>query len=468
MRVIITILLFWGISQLHAQSLTSITPDSAYQGQFLHTVITSSGLFLTGSSPQGNVQSIILKNATDSAFAVSDSTNVVSTSTVNTFLAIPANLATGIYDLVVRIYNASLQTFTDYFLSSSFTVTAPAVWPGDVNADKMVDMADLLYVGLAFDSSGPARTSTLRNNIWQKDTVANWSSYFSTRYFPNHLNCNNADCNGDGVVDFGDTTAILQNFSLSHSKTRSRPKLWRSGLPGITFKFSTDTLYDGDSLTVTFFLGDSGTTVSHFYGLAFNFNYDSTAVNDSFTYVHFGNSWLGDSTDKISLSRIQPSIGQIKTGITRINHIENSGSGYIGFVKFKIRTDNISGKSYAQHILHAWISDVQALDKFGNPVSFNEGSDSTVVNYYPSGLTDIHQGYDKVFPNPANTNVTIFSADLIKDVRLVDQDGRVLMQKQGGDITNLSLNVSALPDAVYLIQVRTDKGTTTRKLVVSK
>jgi uncharacterized repeat protein (TIGR01451 family) len=105
--------------------VTAINPTQAYQGQSLSTTITSSGLFLTSSSPQGNIQNILLKNASDSVFAVSDSINVVSTNTATTFWNLPSNLATGLYSLVVRIYNSFFSgPTTDQTLSNAFTVNA--------------------------------------------------------------------------------------------------------------------------------------------------------------------------------------------------------------------------------------------------------------------------------------------------------------------------------------------------------
>ena len=119
-------IVLWSLHQVVSAQVTAVTPNSAYQGQSLHTTITSASLFLSGSSPQGNIQDILLKNATDSVFAVSDSTNVVNTNTATAFLNIPGTLATGIYDLVVRIYNSVTQSFSDFSLLNGFTVNSAA------------------------------------------------------------------------------------------------------------------------------------------------------------------------------------------------------------------------------------------------------------------------------------------------------------------------------------------------------
>ncbi|MCW3127821.1 MAG: putative rane-anchored cell surface protein [Bacteroidetes bacterium] len=127
MRAIYIFMLLAFCCVARGQTVTSVTPNQAYQGQSLYTTISSSGLFMTGSSPQGNIQDILLKNANDSVFAISDSINVVDANTVTAFWNIPGNLASGLYSLVVRVYdNLFTGPTTDYSLSNAFTVTAPS------------------------------------------------------------------------------------------------------------------------------------------------------------------------------------------------------------------------------------------------------------------------------------------------------------------------------------------------------
>ena len=464
MKSILTFILALGIYTAGAQ-VTAITPSQAVQGDYLHTTITSSSLFVASSSPQGNIQDIILKNASDSAFAVSDSTNVVNANTATTFWNIPAHLTTGLYNLVVRIYNSVSHTFSDYSLSNAFSVSAPLVWPGDANSDMIVDMSDLLPLGMAYDTSGPARS--VQGVAWQADTAVSWTSFLRA-YLPSHVNFCNADCNGDGTVNFADTIAILQNFSLTHTKTRAGQSPWRSGQPGLTFRFDKDTLYTGDTLTVTFYLGDSVVPVPRFYGISFTFNYDNTVVDSTFTQTQFGSSWLGTNTQRMNLSKVQNSLSDIKTGITRITHTNAAGYGAIGTASFKITTDNISGKNYSHHPLVCWVSDIKAVDAQGNVLTFNAGMDSTVVNYYPNGIPEIGLGSQRAYPNPADNSIVLTSDNMIHDVTLINESGQTVYHRAAINSKNVTIDLSDIADGIYFVRMQTEQGTSTQRISVVK
>ncbi len=95
------------------------------------------------------------------------------------------------------------------------------VWPGDADANHIVDNNDLLPIGLAYDSIGPVRT--VQGIVWQGDVSTDWADTLPG-YFPT-VNFKYADCNGDGRVDANDTLAIVTNFGLTHTKTaRALPR----------------------------------------------------------------------------------------------------------------------------------------------------------------------------------------------------------------------------------------------------
>ena len=142
---------------------------------------------MTGSSPQGNIQQIILQNATDSFFAVSDSTNVVNTNTANTFWNIPSNISTGLYNLVVRIYNSVLQVFTDYPLNNGFTVTAAAATVSgyvfnDLNRNGIRDAGEHGMKGYTVHLNGSGNISvTDSNGYYMLGTVTGLDTITLTR-----------------------------------------------------------------------------------------------------------------------------------------------------------------------------------------------------------------------------------------------------------------------------------------------
>jgi hypothetical protein len=87
------------------------------------------------------------------------------------------------------------------------------VWPGDANADGTVNMLDYLAFGIAYNYVAIPR---LEQNIdWNAKFATNFNQTFGGNLFAN-TNYKHSDCNGNGTINFADTTAILQNFGLSY------------------------------------------------------------------------------------------------------------------------------------------------------------------------------------------------------------------------------------------------------------
>lgn len=440
--------------------VTGINPNNAYQGQNLHTVITSSALFITGSSPQGNIQDVIFKNSTDSVFAISDSTNVVTANTATTFWNIPGSIATGIYDLIVRIYNSITQTSTDYRLSNGFRIQTFAaaidsVWPGDANSDHVVNNYDLFSIGLAYDSSGPSRA--VSGNFWQADGAVAWAQYFS-----GFVNFKHADCNGDGIVNASDTSAILSNFSLiHHTFTLPRSSPFN---PRIQVMPASDTVYNGDTLIVNFYLGDSTTYLHNFYALAFTYSFDPMVIDTNYFTISVDSSWMGGSTSKISITKAYP--GLMYVAITRIDHQTIAGYGHFATASFKITTDNISGKDYSAYLNTGVIINSKVIDSAGNDFPVSEGGDSTIVMFVPNGIRNTTAVKLQVIPNPATGKVNIRAAEAITGLELYSINGLQVFSSGEINTKQMLLDISNYENGVYLIKVTTRHGAELRKLLV--
>ena len=340
------------------------------------------------------------------------------------------------------------------------------VWPGDADANHIVDNTDLLTIGLAYDSIGPVRA--MQGIVWQADQAINWNDSFSV-YAP-AVNFKHADCNGDGIINSADTVAIMANYSLTHAKTGPMLSPWRNGIPAIKAVLTPDTAYNGDTLTVTFVLGDTNTTVNNLYGLAFRYNFDPLVVDSTFpTRMGFlPTSWMGTPSQKISINKIFPTTGQIQAAVTRINHTSASGHGAIATASFKITTDNISGKNYSYYTNKWSITDVIAIDQYGHPIQLNAGADSSTVGFYPTGIREVTTETLHIQPNPARDKVLISAGNVIKEISLSNIMGQQVMNGNTTNSRSVSIDVSGLESGVYVVQVKTDKGTGIAKLIIEK
>ncbi len=73
----------------------------------------------------------------------------------------------------------------------------------------------------------------------------------------------------------------------------------------------------------------------------------------------------------------------------------------------------------------------------------------------------------RLFPNPAQTKVTIEATDLTQ-ILLIDALGQVVMSKEYESPESATLNIGRLPSGVYFVKIATKAGTAVRRLVVAR
>ena len=367
-------------------------------------------------------------------------------------------LCVGNYNLIIRDANGCLDT-------TAFTIngSSECVWPGDANYDGVADNNDLLPIGLAYGNTGPARSQI--DIGWSAHNAANWADTLI-----NGANYKHIDCDGSGLVNADDTTAIIQNYGFIHAKTGDEEP-WRANAPELYVRLLPDTTRAGDTLYAQLMLGDGTIPAANVYGLAFTVNYDPTVVDSPKTRAIFGTSWLGSATDKISIAKDLPTIGQIKCAVTRIDHTTRGGDGQIGVVTFVITTDNINGKNLAYFNNKVWISDVLMIDNNGIELPVNAGRDSTLVEFEPLSVGNIklEDNSMTIQPNPAANAVQLsVTRELVgAEIRLTDLSGR-LLKAMPVTALNLNINTSELAGGIYLVQAISAKGTITKRLIIAR
>ncbi len=97
------------------------------------------------------------------------------------------------------------------YVSFGTVASTLTVYPGDANNDGIVDVRDILPLGLYYGQTGPTRAGASLN--WGAQTVAVGWSPDAAAY---------ADCNGDGTVNASDVTGIIQNWGSSTTSSRAR------------------------------------------------------------------------------------------------------------------------------------------------------------------------------------------------------------------------------------------------------
>lgn len=369
------------------------------------------------------------------------------------------NLSSGTYPLTVIDANACTAMDT-----AVVPICTTCVWPGDADNNLLVDNNDLLPIGLGYDSAGPARAVT--SIVWQGNQATDWAQSFNS-YTP-AVNYKYADCNGDGTINATDTAAITQNFALTHSKTITQ-KPWRTGDPALYPLLSKDTVTNGDTLTVEIHLGDVSLAANNVYGIAYTINYDPIVLDTTKTTFAYDASWLGGTSELLSISRDITVQGMIKTAVTRIDHTTRSGSGVIAHLRAIVTTDNIDGKDLSYYPVHIFISDVRAVDQLGNVIQINEGTDSSEVGYTPLGIPDMTTGNLSVYPNPAHDKLYFTSSlTALQSAEVINTLGEIVATYSWSDArSEHTADVSSLSSGIYYIRLHTSAGLALRKITIT-
>jgi hypothetical protein len=341
----------------------------------------------------------------------------------------------------------------DYLLSSGpdFACTVPSVctqncvWPGDANADSLVDHRDLLYLALASNATGPVRNSPL-----------NWSAYFGADWsslLPNGKNMKHADCDGNGLVE------LESDFFISRDH-------YRSSIPGY---LQTDEYPAGPDLTVEPFATSDFENVTlgstqygriflnnyeDLFALGFTLEYDTTyvetiAIIESTECAEECLDWLSEEqTAGPFFER------DIAWGGKDLDFALPTTEA-LAVLEISIKDDiplNTPGLTKLK------IKNLQGFRKDG----FEYPLGATAANLWfpdlaPSATKEIPQGVLRLFPNPANAQVRIempWAGDYT--IELFDTMGKRLRSTHCKNCPNLNWDLQDIPTGIYMIRAAHD------------
>lgn len=371
------------------------------------------------------------------------------------------NAVQGSYVVEVVDQNGCVSQET-FFVDDS-TSCIGCVWPGDANDDGIADNNDVLAIGIAYNISGPTRFNASLN--WTPQPATDWSLALASG-----ANLKHVDCDGNGLIDSSDMTAINLNYGLTHAKTETNGN--KRVDPALYYEFPTDTVYAGQNLSVDILFGRDSLQVTLLYGMAFSVNFDTALVESGSISYSASNSWLGDlGTNLIDFDADQYSNSKLDIALSRIDHVSTSGWGRIGIINFTMK-DDISGKGAISEILNLSFSGVKAIDNNENELSVFQETGSIVVTETGTSISEnTQEGLFEIYPNPAGDIVYVKSIDaVIEQIRIYDLSGRMQLSKQV-DINQgatYRLNLNNLSNGLYLIEVLGSKTTSTHRLMINK
>ncbi|MEL6852722.1 MAG: T9SS type A sorting domain-containing protein, partial [Bacteroidota bacterium] len=333
-----------------------------------------------------------------------------------------------------------------------------SVWPGDANADFLVNNVDVLALGLGFGQNGPSRP--MASLLWTPQAAPNWVNTLS-----NTVNYKHIDTDGDGIIQSDDTLAIHLNYGLSHNKTGEGNCL--TGIP-LWIDILQDSLKTGDTLRAEIGLGTDSLPSPAVYGLVFSLSLDTSLVKTASMEVDFPNSWLGTAnSDLLGFWHLVPEFSRLDFALTRLDQVNRAGYGRIASIDIII-VDDISGKKDLMETLKMGLSLPYMINNREEfiPVCMS-GDTALIIDETATNLEDELAASLHVFPNPATTFLSVKS-DQYPLEKLVawDAQGRQMTQELlSGREARISLQ--DWPSGLYLFQITTSQGSLSRTIFVN-
>lgn len=348
-----------------------------------------------------------------------------------------------------------------------FTLLVPVfgqeeVYPGDANANGMVDQYDIPYIGYAIGETGPARILT-------EDSQAQTVAQFWATDFPSGPNLIHADGDGNGVVNlldfvvwsdhFGDTEELVVPLEIPDGTDEDTRIRWNNDevlvpLTGSEFVTLPVDLVIPETVNVN--------------GLAFRLRYHP----GHFAAVSFSaqGSWLTQDGSGMSLQK--NTIGQIDVGMTRLGLDPLAGGGTAGTLNLIVIDDMVDLLETAPDTMETvlLLEQVLLLDEGMQAVPVQV--DSFRVKLYRRGTisstepTQINALGASVFPNPYQGQVQVHAEYDFHQILICDALGRVVNQYQFDSTQRWSGDNLALTSGCYFIHLEGERGVSRLRLLV--
>lgn len=331
------------------------------------------------------------------------------------------------------------------------------IWPGDTNLDGLVDLEDLLPLGLAMGAVGPSRAET--SAIWYGQRGSDWDAGSDAK----HL-----DTDGDGVIAGTDTTAINTYYGNTHGLNSVSPVFYKYdiALGGDVF------VNPGDLVELDLIMGSEENPALDVYGFTFPFEYNPLIFKPESVQIDLaGSNWFGYNSPVLFMSKNNQT-GLVTAAITRTNGVSASGIGSIGKVRFVVK-DDLEGFRPDDKEISFQIGE-------GNSLTTNSAGQTFGINVKPATIHILHKTKEeientpltadllKVYPNPVQDllNVHLNGGQEFEQVLVYNMTGQLVYNSGKTLAKTAQINVSNLQNGIYIVSVQTAKGIVNKKFEV--
>lgn len=336
------------------------------------------------------------------------------------------------------------------------------VWAGDTNFDGVVDVKDLLPIGVSMGEVGSLRPNS-DMTAWYGQYADDWNGPFNDEI----VDLKHIDADGDAIVTALDTGAINQFYGRTHAL-----------VPAVTPYYEHEIVLEGsifaepgDYVQLPMILGGETNPAVDIYGFTFPFEYNPLFFEPESMNISFeGDSWLGYNSPILHMQNNDYD-GKVEAAFTRTSGVSATGYGRIGMVEFVIDED-LAGFRLED-------GPIQVAIAGQTSTATNSQGHLSGIHIGGTIITIVAPGYDKtpeqllnpdlmkVYPNISSdiVNVHLNGSQTFSDVMVRDIMGQMVYTKKVND-NHTSIDVNTLSEGMYIVSIRTDAGVMTKRFEV--
>lgn len=346
------------------------------------------------------------------------------------------------------------------------------VWPGDVNADAIANVYDLLPIGLLHGNWGLYRPNA--HTEWIGQHAPEWQ-----HNSPDDVDAKHLDANGDGYIDDADVEAIVQNYQPSFNL----PILEEDFAPPLYLAFDLDTLVVNDDspdeilVSAGLYLGSPEIPFIDVHGMALQFYYpQQDLVLPHGTQFIVEPSFLGTPDELLSLDYKLFDLKRLDAGLSKRGPGSAIGFGRVATLEFIVISDIIGGRSEETIEFGVFIESPKLVNGLGERIPIGENSIGphvfTILNQRtPTSVKEPAAALKPLlFPNPASTQLTVYmpNNNPIERVLIYDARGSLVHSVLTRQQAQVGISLPNLANGLYLVQVETATGRYNERLVIQR
>nr|MBP6313940.1 T9SS type A sorting domain-containing protein [Chitinophagaceae bacterium] len=322
------------------------------------------------------------------------------------------------------------------------------VWPGDANADFVVNNYDVLNLGLAFGATGVVRPGA--NTSWTAQYCANWVDTFI-----NGVNYKHADCDGDGAVGNTDWAVVTLNYGQFHLKNNQLGRYKTRGLPDLFFDTNGLEAIPGTTLQIPVHLGSVGSPMNSIYGIAGKIMVSNTLSNN--ITLSNSTSWMGTAANSYLFQKNSGGFNATEFALVKKDQQAVSGNGQIATLSVPIDANASIGSD-----LILDFANLKLIDNEGKEITDYNVLSDTLKIVWPTKVSTINEQRDiEIYPNPVSDVLTveIHTKEIASyEIDICDITGKSIYTRLISGQKH-TINTASFSKGVYFVKIVHDKGT---------